>query len=209
MHFEPQVSADCYNRTAFHPLRIESITEQLRILSCLRSSSVLEVGVGLGLIKAFLSKVPTVTLKTLDIATDLSPDYTGSVLEMPFENNSFDTILCCQVLEHLPFSSFSIALKEIYRVTRKYAIISIPDKRRRLGLGIALFRYGWHKLEVNFPRFRSFKLIPEHYWELGHSHQTRNSAVRSKILQAGFLVERQYRLERHEWHCFFILKKES
>ena len=39
---------------------------------------------------------------------------------LPFEDNSFDLVLCCEVLEHLPDDIYQDALKEIQRVSNEY-----------------------------------------------------------------------------------------
>ena len=44
-------------------------------------------------------------------------DIVGSALELPFKNNSFDTVLSTQVIEHI--TEPQIMIKEVYRVLRK------------------------------------------------------------------------------------------
>jgi SAM-dependent methyltransferase len=55
---------------------------------------------------------------------DIKPDIISSVLEMPFEENSFDTVVCTEVLEHVedPFA----LMNEISRILKKggYCIVS-------------------------------------------------------------------------------------
>jgi SAM-dependent methyltransferase len=67
---------------------------------------------------------------------DLSPesyDYKGNVVvkkvnivNIPFEDNYFDVILCNHVLEHIPDDS--LAISELYRVLKKgaWAILQVP-----------------------------------------------------------------------------------
>lgn len=50
----------------------------------------------------------------------------ASIYDLPYKNNSFDLILCTEVLEHLEYPEK--ALKEILRVLRKYIIISVPNE---------------------------------------------------------------------------------
>jgi len=50
----------------------------------------------------------------------------GSVYELPYKNNSFDLVICTEVLEHL--DEPAKALKEILRVTKKNLIISVPNE---------------------------------------------------------------------------------
>jgi len=44
----------------------------------------------------------------------------GIIENLPFEDNSFDLVLCCEVLEHLPDDIYQYALKEIQRVSNEY-----------------------------------------------------------------------------------------
>ncbi len=50
----------------------------------------------------------------------------GTVYELPYKNNSFDLVVCTEVLEHL--GDPTKALKEMLRVSRKYLIISVPNE---------------------------------------------------------------------------------
>src|SRR3989338_9499375 len=50
----------------------------------------------------------------------------GSVYELPYKENSFDLVICTEVLEHL--EEPAKALKEILRVSKKYLIISVPNE---------------------------------------------------------------------------------
>ncbi|OGH42339.1 MAG: hypothetical protein A3H79_01135 [Candidatus Levybacteria bacterium RIFCSPLOWO2_02_FULL_36_8b] len=50
----------------------------------------------------------------------------GSTYELPYKDNSFNLVICTEVLEHL--EKPSEALKEILRVSGKYLIISVPNE---------------------------------------------------------------------------------
>lgn len=206
--YKPQVPADYYKRHAFNPLRIESITEQLRQICYTGYSNILEIGVGIGFLKHCLKLFPEVSLTTLDIAEDLRPDHVGSVTNMPFSDGQFDVVVCCEVLEHLPFMDFPPALKEIKRVARHKVILSLPDRTRHFGIAVCFARLGWFMLEWNPPRrktaHRELELGGEHCWEIGCKGTLAKDVVR-EIKEAGFKVEKQYRLWRHAWHRFFIL----
>jgi hypothetical protein len=205
---QPQVDAEFYEADSFHPLRIESITEQIRLLSYHQCSQVLEIGVGKGLLGHFLGNFPHLRHCGLDIAADLRPHVVGSVLRMPFSDRQFEAVVCCQVLEHLKFEDFLPALREIRRVSRKLVILSLPDQRRRIGLGVCLFRKGWFRTEWGLPGSRSGRegMCPRHFWEIGHTRQTSLKAVQQHISEAGFTLEERHRLDVHAWHHFFLLR---
>lgn len=50
----------------------------------------------------------------------------GSVFNLPFDNDSFDTVICSETLEHL--ENYKIALNELIRITEKNLIITVPNE---------------------------------------------------------------------------------
>lgn len=198
-----------YEEHGFEPLRIESITEQLRQVSYSGCTEILEVGCVGRFLRHCCKLFPQIKWTTIDIAEGLSADYVGSVTDMPLEDDSFDLIVCCQVLEHLPFEDFSTALDEMHRVARKKVIMSLPDRTRHFGIAVRIARFGWYILDWNPPKWHDvrhrFRRTGQHYWEIGCKGSLARDVVR-KIKNAGFAIEEQYRLWRHPWHRFFILK---
>ena len=50
------------------------------------------------------------------------------VFDLPFADQSFDVGIGTEVLEHLPIKVFKKSLSEICRVSRKYILITVPNK---------------------------------------------------------------------------------
>lgn len=50
----------------------------------------------------------------------------ASIYEIPFPNNSFDLVICTEVLEHL--ETPSLAIEEVKRVSRRNILISVPNE---------------------------------------------------------------------------------
>jgi len=54
--------------------------------------------------------------------------YCASLLQLPFPKQTFDLVICNQVLEHIP--DYMLALHELYRVTKKnsYLLLGVPNE---------------------------------------------------------------------------------
>jgi len=50
----------------------------------------------------------------------------GSVYQLPYKDDSFDVVLCSEVLEHLERPEE--ALQELRRVAKRYCIVSVPNE---------------------------------------------------------------------------------
>jgi len=98
---------------------------------------VLEVGCGHGYSTQHLSKIfGESTLEALDVDQKLvqdakkkNPDIQiaiESIYNLNRDDEKFDLIILLEVLEHLSFPE--LALEELYRVTKKYCIISVPNE---------------------------------------------------------------------------------
>ncbi len=102
---------------------------------CKDSESFLEVGCGLGESSLRISEM--LKDKYFEVS-EFNKDYVSilhnskfpikvsneSVYELKRNNNSFDVVLFLEVLEHL--EDTELALKELFRVSKKYVIISVP-----------------------------------------------------------------------------------
>jgi ubiquinone/menaquinone biosynthesis C-methylase UbiE len=93
--------------------------------------SLLEVGCGEGkIINPLQNKYKKIC--GVDISDEALKDVKtskikGRIENLPLSSNSFDIVLCCEVLEHLPRHLYEKSLKEIQRVSRKYILISVPN----------------------------------------------------------------------------------
>lgn len=67
--------------------------------------------------------------KAVEIGTKVHPQIKlkkASIYELPYNDNSFDLVLSTEVLEHL--EEPKKALKEIFRVSSKYVLLSVPNE---------------------------------------------------------------------------------
>jgi len=101
------------------------------------ANSALEVGCGDGrILERLPERISTVGVEYSYQATRrlAGRALCASSERLPFSDRSFDLVLCCEVLEHLPDEMFRRTLDELARVSRKYILISVPYKENlRLG----------------------------------------------------------------------------
>lgn len=93
--------------------------------------SVLDVGCGDG---QFLRWLPDGYQKVgLDFSREAlsrvgAPKVQGTVEALPFPDASFDLVTCFEVIEHLSPQAFEPALRELERVSRRYIMVSVPNR---------------------------------------------------------------------------------
>lgn len=207
MKLEKQVSAGHYDFCKYVDKgRWMSFYYQILEIMSKNPQKVLEVGAGKRVVGAILEQ-NGIDYETVDIDPELKPDHLASVLEMPLRDNSYDVVCCFQMLEHIPYEDFPKALKEIRRVARNYAVISLPDAK-------TLFHYSFHIPKVGIKHFSIPKPLfkppihifdGEHRWEINKAGYLLNRVI-SDIKAAGFKIETTYRPIENSYHRFFVLK---
>ena len=125
-------------RNPFKRFLIEQFNSRiLRSIDALTPSSLLEVGCGEGFMTSQIREAfPETKMEALDIndralqiAQEANPDVTfhcAGVEQLAFEDESFDLVLCAEVLEHLP--GFGKAMTELCRVSKRDIILSVPNE---------------------------------------------------------------------------------
>lgn len=108
-----------------------------RLIEDLEVSSVLDVGCGEGFTLDKLQKKHIGkrlegidnTDDAIEIGKKLHPDFVlkkGDVYELSYKTDSFDLVICTEVLEHL--EEPQKALSELIRVSKKYILLSVPNE---------------------------------------------------------------------------------
>jgi ubiquinone/menaquinone biosynthesis C-methylase UbiE len=99
------------------------------------AKNILEVGSGDGLILNALREAGYDPV-AFDISHNALKHIQGSKLvqgtasQLPFSSNSFDLVLACEVLEHIPNHIYKSVLEEIIRVTKKHILITVPYREK-------------------------------------------------------------------------------
>ena len=173
-------------------------------------SSILEIGVGYNVLKTICKDLLHYNYETLDINGEFYPDHIGSVLEMPFADNKYDTVVCFQMLEHLPYEDFNKALSEIFRVAKASVIISLPNTGLIIPLHIPIiFEKKFIKLPIDISSKKKLK-TKSHQWEINFKNYKLKDVMKS-ILKTGesynFKLTKNYRVWENPYHHFFVLIK--
>ncbi len=107
------------------------------LLATISGNRYLDVGCGEGFaMRALLAPANNRTITGVDLAlpavqlaqqANPQAHFTvGSLLALPFPDNSFDVTLCMEVLEHLTVPEQGLA--ELRRVTRRFLLLSVPNE---------------------------------------------------------------------------------
>lgn len=176
--------------------------------STLDGFSVLEIGPSHGLVTEYLRKFG-VMMTTLDYKESYKPDVVGDVRALPFKDNAFEMAIVCEVLEHMPFEDSLKALRELYRVTRRTVLMSVPDARRTLiqaRLKIPFFKE--FSFTIRFPALTRQMVANEHWhnWEIGKIGYP-PSRVRKEIETIGFKIRQCGSLPDTPRNYYFLLEK--
>ncbi|MBI4091714.1 MAG: class I SAM-dependent methyltransferase [Candidatus Levybacteria bacterium] len=157
-NYQKHVSANPLQR-----FLIDNFYKQLlKTIKPLKPKRILDVGCGEGftLIKLKHAKVGEKlegidsSIEALGVGRKLYPKLDikkGDIYKLPYKDNSFDLLICTEVLEHL--KDPEKALLELLRVTNKYVLLSVPNEPffmlANLLRGKYLRTFGNHPEHVN------------------------------------------------------------
>lgn len=203
-----QVDKSHYIFTKYsHPGRWVSYFHQLKEVINLKPGSVLEIGVGDKVFQSFLRNNTEIKYASVDIASDLSPDFVAPVTLLPFSDASYDVVCAFEVLEHIPFEDFPKAVSELLRVSRGFVVLSLPHFGPPVQLFIKVPFFPKLKVSFKIPFHKRHKFDGEHYWEIGKSGYSVKNILQSLNTQ-GKVIKHFVPFE-NQYHHFFILKKKA
>ncbi|MBP9750378.1 MAG: class I SAM-dependent methyltransferase [Candidatus Peribacteraceae bacterium] len=204
---QKQVDKDAYDfRRYAAGGRFVSYQRQLGCLLDRKPASVLEVGVGDGLVGDYLRRNTAVQYRSLDVAEDLHPDIIGSVTAIPLPDRDVDIACAFEVLEHLPFESFPAALKELARIARTHVIISLPHYGPAFKCSLKLPLLPELKVAFKIPHAPAHTFDGQHYWEIGKQGYP-PSRIRAALKEIGEIEEEFIPFESQYHHFFAVVLK--
>lgn len=155
--------------------------ESFKMLRSINPESILDVGAGEGFT---LNKLEQEGIgknlegieymeEAIELGKKLYPNVKikkGDIYKLPYKDNSFDVIICTEVLEHLDRPDE--ALTELKRVTKKYLLLSVPNEPyftiqrflrgkniKRLGAHPEHLQWWTHEAFLRFLKQNKLKII--------------------------------------------------
>ncbi len=128
--------------------------------NCSELSKIIDLGCGIGdftidLAKRYPQFKEIIGIDFLDEAIELSKKYEkkfenvkfmkNDLLNLPFRDRSYDISVCINVIHHIHITDFEKALNELARITDKYLILEIRNKKN-----IFNFWYKYFALPILF-----------------------------------------------------------
>jgi len=202
---EKQVPRKHYFGSYVDAERLASYWNQIQEVMNCNPETILEVGIGNGFVSAYLES-NGYEVTTVDIAKDLEPDIIEDVrsLTNSFDKNSFDVVLCAEVLEHIPFENFADALNEINEVYKKNIILTLPHFAADFSMKFKFPKSSSKALSLKIPFPKKHSFDGEHYWMIGKKNYPLKR-IKKKLLEF-FEIEKTYCPVENPHHRFFILK---
>ncbi len=154
-----------------------------KFLSYINAKKVLDVGVGRGHFFKFLDKEgydlkgiePSLEARKLIKDKRVINAYSH---KLPFKNSSFDVVVCLDVLEHIPRELITKSLKEINRVGKGYAIISVAHHSD--------IKNSW-ELHISSMPFNKWRQLIKKYFSISQSQIVSSKSDKSKISEVYLL----------------------
>ena len=184
--------------------------------------NILEVGKGKGIFDN-LVRLYDYEVKTLDLDSSNQPDIVGDIRSIPLDDNSIDLVCAFEVLEHLPFEYFEIALKEMRRCSKSYVYLSLPSPVNHISFHFQFFSFQRFLSRLSCC-FRFFKVLPTfmpdkkkqtnlkehekknpHYWEVGRKSYPKKK-VFHVIERCGLEVVKHFHNPSHPYHFFIMCR---
>lgn len=215
MELKPQKNKEHYFKSKYNKLdRFISYFYQVDLIGKFSEKSgkkILEIGKGNGLISDYLKK-SGFDVTTFDFDKDLNPDIVGDAREINLPENSFDIIIAFEILEHIPFNEVENVLEKINKITKKYAIISLPYRSTAFEFvlkfpGIrSILKKDFVSFFIRIPlRFKGIESSGQHYWEIdAFNHPL---GVIKRLLKRHFRLIKVIRPVLDNYRVFFVLEK--
>ena len=181
-----------------------SLSHQINLIHSLRPKNVIEIGIGNGFTSSFLRRAGY-SVTTADINPQLEPDICASLDQVGEHMNGekFDLVVCCEVLEHMPWSDFESNMNHL-RSLGDRLLLTLPNYYASFGFGGLLklpkMASKPFRLTIDIPRKKN--LEKEHFWEVGSSPETSLKSITLELKKRYGTVNVK-KLELNPYHFAF------
>lgn len=201
---------DYYSNEYFKLQQLMSLSHQLNIIWQLKPKKILEIGIGNGFLSTLFRK-SGINVVTVDINKNLKPDIVCPLDQLPqcLREYNFDLVVCCEVLEHIPFDEFEKNI-EILRQYSNRLFLTLPSYEKWFGV------YGFIKIPkkiFNFSfgmRLKVKKNLQNHFhfWELGSIYLTKRKNIK-RIIKRYYNSVTHGVFELNPYHEYFICENKK
>jgi ubiquinone/menaquinone biosynthesis C-methylase UbiE len=165
-----ELETDAIHNLLWGGLRERILAEQINAHTPRDVRNILDVGCGDGYLLHILQKNSSKDIKYYGLDQSLTrlkrvlekiplvKNTLGEITLLPFRNNSFDVVICSEVLEHV--LKYRTALQELLRITKKYVIITVPYDQELVKIICPKCEYE-HFLSGHIHRFTKKSIIKD------------------------------------------------
>lgn len=150
---------------------------------------------------------------TFDFDENLNPDIVWDVTKIDeIVSKKYDIVICCQVLEHIPFEMFEPTIKRMSNIVNEKFILSLPNKNIwiKFWFYMPIIRNIIWKFHIRVFRQNTWDINRdwwwEHYREIDATTERKLKKIKN-ILKKYFKIENKFVSIYNLYHVFFILRK--
>lgn len=186
--------------------RWASYYDQINEALAVSPRKLLVIGVGDGIVVEIL-RMQGIEVYTMDFDASLNPDFNLDVRNIDELPLNFDVILCCQVLEHIPFADFEATLDKLMEKTNRL-VLSLPMQHSRPFSFFKIQRAFFKRIAFSVPRYNKvFHFDGEHYWEMNTKGYLKSKI--SKIIAQKYHICKSYIQPDNVYHFYYIIENEQ
>jgi 2-polyprenyl-3-methyl-5-hydroxy-6-metoxy-1,4-benzoquinol methylase len=181
---------------------------QFSLVKKYASDKIIEIGIGNKTLSDYLKKL-NYDVTTCDYDKKLDPDIICDIRKINIKNESFDTVLAFEILEHIQFKDFEKAISELKRICKNKIIISLPYSSTNMSISIKipLINKRLNFLITFFEHtFLRNKYDGVHYWEMGKKG-TSKKEIKKIINNQNLKIIKEHQEPLYPYHYFFVLEK--
>jgi len=197
------------------PIRMITYWHQINEVLSEQPASVLEIGIGSGLVSSYLEALGIKVTK-FDLNESLSPDIVGDVRDLErLIDKKYDVVLCARVLHHLPFQDLESVITSLLEVTKKRLVITLPVNDMRIYFFSRYTSSGLFSKSLPLPLFlKKFIsiILRKNYgsglWMLNDGKSMKYFSF-VEFLKKSFSLVNHYRIKEDMSHAVFVFDATS